>query len=63
MQMKYLKNMVEKKENDGDQHFIIFPPCIFALLQREIIVWVTFYLPLANVSFFKKNLQILLDDC
>ena len=57
---RFLKeNIVEKGENAGNQHFLLFPQCFFfhffSLLQIEIIILATPNLLSANAFNFVKE--------
>ena len=48
LRKKPFENIVQKGENAGDQHFLLFPQC-FLLFQTEIII-------LARVDLSSANL-------
>ena len=43
-----LKNTVEKGENAGNQHFLLFPQCFLLLSKRGMLILATFILLSAN---------------
>ena len=52
---KTFENIVEKVENAGNQHFILFPQC-FLPYQRQITTILTFNLLSANIfNLFKAS--------
>ena len=52
---KPFENIVGKGENNGEQHFLLFPQCFLLLSQGEIFILATFNLSSANAFDLNRS--------